>query len=94
MIYRLAFRKTSDGYLKLTTSANGTPALVAVHLNPHVLASAARIAGVADDDVQKLSSTASKAWVEEGLDVCCVAIELNSEQIQILGFAEDWRRLA
>jgi hypothetical protein len=94
MTYRLAFRKTTDGYLKLMTSAKGTPALVAIHLNPHVLASAARIAGVSDNDIQELSSTASKACAEEGLDVCCEAIELNSEQIEILGFAEDWRRLA
>jgi len=94
MISRLAFRKTTDDYLKVTASAKGTPALVAIHLNPHVLAAAARIVGISDDNIQELSSTASKAWAEEGLDVCCEAIELNSEQIEILGFAEDWRRLA
>ena len=82
MIYRLAFRKTTDGYLKLTTSAKRTPALVAIHLNPQVLASAARIAGISADDIQELSSTALKVWIEEGLDVCCEAVELNSEQTQ------------
>ncbi|NYF91519.1 hypothetical protein RBB79_17890 [Tunturiibacter empetritectus] len=81
MIYRLAFRKTTDGYLKLMTSAKGTPALGAIHINPHVFAAAARIAGVSDNDIQKLSSTASDAWVDEGKDVRCQAIELTQEQI-------------
>jgi hypothetical protein len=94
MIYRLAFIKTTDGYLKLTASAKGTRALVAIHLNPHVLTVAARLAGVGEQDIHELSSTASKAWVEEGLDVCCEAIELNSHQIKHLGFIEGWRRLA
>jgi hypothetical protein len=89
MIYRLAFRKTQDDYLKVTASANGTPLLVAIHLNPHVLAAAARVAGVLDRDVQELSSNASKAWFEEGLDLCCEAIDLNSDQIKHLVFVED-----
>jgi hypothetical protein len=94
MIYRLAFLKTQDASLKVTASAKGTPLLVANHLNPHMLTAAARIAGIREQDVHELIGTASKAWVEEGLDVCCEAIELDSEQLKILGFFEDWRRFA
>jgi hypothetical protein len=94
VIYRLAFIKTKDGYLKITASAKGSPVLVAIHLNPHVLNVAARLAGIGEQDIHELSSTASKAWVEESLDVCCEAIDLDSEQIKSLGFIEGWRRLA
>jgi hypothetical protein len=94
MIYRLAFRKTKDAYLKITASAKGTPVLVAIHLDPHVLTVAARLAGVGEQDVHELSSTGSKAWVADGLDVCCEAIDLDSDQIKSLGFIEGWRRLA
>jgi hypothetical protein len=93
MIYRLAFMKTEDAYLKITASAKGTPVLVALHLNPQVLTVAARLAEVSEQDVHDLGSTASKAWAEEGLDVCCEAIELDSDQIKSLGFVEDWRIL-
>ncbi|WP_260740509.1 hypothetical protein [Tunturiibacter lichenicola] len=94
MIYRLAFIKTTDVYLKVTASTEGTPVLVAIHLNPHVLTVAARLAAIGEKDIHELSSTASKAWVDDGLDVCCDAIELDSDQIKILGFVEDWRRFA
>ncbi len=94
MIYRLAFMRTQDAYLKVTASAKGTPQFVAIHLNPHVLTAAARIARIREQDVHELSTTASKAWVEEGLDVCCEAIEMDSEQLKSLGFIEDWRRFA
>jgi hypothetical protein len=94
MIYRLAFARTKDEFLKITASAKGTPVFTAIHFNPHVLAAAARIADVSENDVHELSSTASKAWSSEGLDVCCETINLNSDQLKILGFFEDWRRLA
>jgi hypothetical protein len=55
---------------------------------------AARPAEVSEQDVRQLGSTASKAWAEVGLDVCCEAIESDSDQIKRLGFIEDWRRLA
>jgi hypothetical protein len=94
MIYRLAFIKTKDGYLKLTASAKGTPVLVAIHLNPHMLTEAARIAKLKQEDVQELISTSSKAWAEDDLEFCCEAIDLEPEQLKTLGFSEDWRRLA
>ncbi len=94
MIYRLAFVKTKDGYLKIMASAKGTPALVAIHVNPHMLAIAARLAQVKEEDVQQLISMSSKAWVEEDLEFCCEAIDLEPEQLTDLGFSEDWRRLA
>jgi hypothetical protein len=94
MIYRLAFIKTQDGYLKVTASAKGTPVLVAIHINPHVLTVAARLAEIREQDIHELSSTASKAWVTDGLDVCCEPIDLDSDQLTSLGFVEDWRRLA
>jgi hypothetical protein len=56
MIYRLAFIKTKDGYLKATASAKGTPLLVAIHLNPDVLTVAARLAGIGEEDIHELSS--------------------------------------
>jgi hypothetical protein len=94
MIYRLAFIKTHDGYLKVTASAKGTPTLVAIHLNPHMLAFAARIARVKEEDVRELISMSSKAWAEGDLEFCCEAIDLEPEQLTDLGFSEDWRRLA
>jgi hypothetical protein len=66
----------------------------AIHLNPDVLAVASRPVGVSEHDVLDLKSIAEQAWEEEGLDVCCEAIELDSEQIKSLGFSKDWRRLA
>jgi hypothetical protein len=42
VIYRLAFVRTKDGYLKVTASAIGIPTLTAIHSNPHVWAMAAR----------------------------------------------------
>ena len=51
MIYRLAFLKTKDGYLKVTASAKGTPVLVAIHLDPHMVTVAARPAEVSEQDV-------------------------------------------
>jgi hypothetical protein len=77
MIYRVAFGKTNDGYLKLTASAKGTPTLVAIHLDPHMLTVAARIAKVKEEDVQELTSTSSKAWVENDLEFCCDAIDFE-----------------
>ena len=94
MIYRLAFIKTHDGYLKVTASAKGTPTLVGIHLNPHVLAFAARIARVKEEDVRELISMSSKAWAEDDLEFCCEAIDLEPQQLTDLGLTEDWRRLA
>ena len=94
MIYRLAFIRMQDGYLKIIASAKGTPALTAIHLNPSVLKAAAQVAGLCEKDVSDLIRTAEEAWIEEGLDVCCEAIDLDSEQIVSLRFLEDWRRLA
>jgi hypothetical protein len=94
MIFRLAFVKTQDAYLKVTASARGAPVLVAIHLNPHTFAIAARLAGVKEQDTHELGNAASKAWEETGMDVCCEAIELDSDQLTTMGFAEDWRRFA
>lgn len=94
MIFRLGFVKTKDAYLKVTASAKGAPVLVAIHTNPQVLTLAARLAGVDEEHIQELASTASKVWAEDDLDFCCEAIELNSDQLTNMGFAEDWRRLA
>ena len=93
MIYRLAFVRTKDGYLKLTAAAKGAPTLVAIHLNPHMLTVASRMAQVKEEDVQELISTSSKAWVDDDLEFCCEAIDLEPEQLKTLRFVEDWRRL-
>jgi hypothetical protein len=55
---------------------------------------AARMAGVSEQDIENLKSAAEQAWIEEGIDVCCEAIDLDSDQIKSFGFSEDWRRLA
>jgi hypothetical protein len=94
MIYRLAFVKTKDAYLKIAASAKGTPVLVAIHLDPHMLTVAARIAKVREEDIRELISMSSKAWAENDLEFCCEAIDLEPEQLTDLGFSEDWRRLA
>jgi hypothetical protein len=94
MTYRLAFIRTTDGYLKITASAKGTPTLVAVHLNPDVLAAAARIANVSEGEIFDLNRTAKRAWEYAGLDVCCEAINFDPDQLKDLGFGGDWRRLA
>ncbi len=94
MTYRLAFLRTKDGYLKVTASAQGTPLLVAIHLDPDVFTMAARAANVSQQDLYSLNWTANRAWDNNSLDVCCEAIELDADQIKSLGFGEDWRRLA
>jgi hypothetical protein len=35
-MYRLAFSRTTDGYLKITAVAKDAPTLIAVHLNPEI----------------------------------------------------------
>jgi hypothetical protein len=94
MTYRLAFIRTPDGYLKVTASAKGAPLLAAIHLNPDVLVAAARIANMSEEEIFDLSWTAKRAWENEGLDVCCEAVNLEPDQLESLGFREDWRRLA
>src|ERR1700733_12166416 len=94
MTYRLAFIRTADQYMKVTASAKGTPTLTAIHLDPDVLVTAARLANLSEEEVFDLSWTAKRAWENKGLDVCCEAINLEPEQLEILRFREDWRRLA
>jgi hypothetical protein len=94
MTYRLAFLRTKDGYLKVTASAQGAPLLVAIHLNPDALTMTARMANISQQDVYSLNWTANRAWDSDGMDLCCEAIELDSDQIKSLGFSEDWRRFA
>ena len=47
MLYRLAFRTTDDGYLKVTAYGKGVPNQSGVHLNDKVFAAA-----VANGDIQ------------------------------------------
>ena len=94
MIYRLAFLHTKDGYLKITAAAKGTPTLTAIHLNPEVFGASARIANLSAEQIENLRGTAERAWPDDGIDVCCEAIELEADQLKDLGFIEDWRRLA
>jgi hypothetical protein len=94
MTYRLAFTRTTDGYLKVIASAEGTPTLTALHLHPDVLAAGARVAGLSSQEVFDLKGTADRAWTNEGLDVCCETMELNPEQLKSLGFLKDRRRFA
>ena len=68
--------------------------MTAIHLNPDVLAVASRLNNMPEQDIERVKSTAELAWAEQGLDACCEAIELDSEQLKELGFIEDWRRLA
>jgi hypothetical protein len=94
MTYRLAFIRTNDGYLKVFASAKGQASLTAIHLNPDVFGVAARLANISELDMDTLMSVAQRAWAEEGMDVCCEAVELEADQLRHLGFAEHWRRLA
>jgi hypothetical protein len=94
MTYQLNFIKTTDGYLRITASAKGTSSLVAIDLDPDVLAAAARMAKVSKRDAYDLNWSAKRAWNNERLVVCCEAMELSSEQLKQLGFNDDWLKLA
>jgi hypothetical protein len=94
MTYRLAFIRTNDGYLKVFASAKGHASLTAIHVNPDVLMAGARLANLSELEIDNLNSAAERAWLEEAVDVCCEAIELNADQLKSLGFIEGWRRLA
>jgi hypothetical protein len=91
MTYRLAFIRTADGYLKVTASARGAPTPTAIHLNPDVLAAAARLIGMSNEQIYDLKWAAERAWNNDGIDVCCEAIELDQDQLKSLGFIEDWQ---
>jgi hypothetical protein len=94
MTYRLAFIRTNDGYLKIFASAKGKASLTAIHVNPDVLMVGARLANLSELEIDNLNSAAERAWLEEAVDLCCEAIELNADQLKSLGFIEGWRRLA
>jgi hypothetical protein len=94
MTYSLAFIRTTDGYLKVTASAKAAPLLSATYQTPDVLVAAARIASISEKEIFDLSWTAKRAWDNEDLNVCCEAVNLEPDQLESLGFREDWRRLA
>jgi len=92
MTYRLAFIRTKDSYLKITAAAKGKGLLRAIHVNPNVFIAVSRLADISESDIEDLKSMADKAWTNEGLDICCEAIELEPEQLNQIGFVDESRR--
>jgi hypothetical protein len=84
MLYRLAFNITSDGYLHVTAAAKGSPTVSAIHLNDQVFAVAVKTAQTAPFQTLQLLEAARKARIHPGIDICCEAMELNEQQVELL----------
>jgi hypothetical protein len=83
MLYRLAFSVTTDGYLRVTGCAKGTPRLSAIH-HSDAFTALVSVAGLAQFLTLRILEAARQAWIEPGIDVCCEAVELNQRQIEVL----------
>jgi hypothetical protein len=84
MLYRLAFRITSDGYLRVTGVAKDSPAISAIHLNDKLFAAAVKAAQMAPFQTLRLLEAAREARNQPAIEVCCEAVELNQKQIDEL----------
>ena len=81
MQYRLAFKITGDGYLRVVGTAKGCPAISAIHLNDKVFAAAVKAALMAPFQALRLLEAAREARSQPGIEICCESVELNQEQI-------------
>jgi hypothetical protein len=80
MQYRLAFKITDDGYLRVTGTAKDCPAISAIHLNDRVFAAAVKAARMAPFQTLRLLEAAREARSQPGIEICCESVELNQEQ--------------
>ena len=84
MLYRLAFRITSDGYLRVTGVAKDSPEISAIHLNDKVFVAAVKAAQMAPFQTLRLLEAAREARSQAGIEIHCEAVELNQRQIDEL----------
>ena len=84
MLYRLAFRTTSDGYLQIMGSAKGLPPVRAIHFNDEVFERALERAHIPAAKTMEILAAARQAWPGVGIDVYCEAVELSPEQLENL----------
>lgn len=86
MVYRLAFSKTYDGFLKVSANAKGTFPLVAIHFDDRVFANAVGHANLSDIKALEIVAVAREAWLDGGLHLCCEAVNLNPVQLEKMCF--------
>jgi hypothetical protein len=84
VLYRFTFRRTHDGYLKVTATAIGLHDVSAIHLNVDVFAVAVSAAGVPPPQSLELVEAARAALAQVNANVCCDSVELSWDQIDIL----------
>jgi hypothetical protein len=84
MLYRLAFQVTDDGYLRVTGGARDSPVLSALHLNDKVFGAAVRAAQMAPFQTLRLLEAAREAGKQPGVEICCEAVELTQEQVEVM----------
>ena len=81
MQYRLSFKITADGYLRITGTAKDYPAISAIHLNDTVFAAAVKAARMAPFQTLRLLEAAREARSQQGIEICCESVELSQEQM-------------
>jgi hypothetical protein len=90
MLHRLTFRRTEEGCLHIVAhpdqAGQGSPIMVVDHADPTVFAAALGLAGTSTDAESTLSVVAQQAWEHHGLEVCCEAVDLMTDQMESLGF--------
>ncbi len=90
MSFRLTFRKTEKERLHVVAhpdpSGPGAHAMVVEHADPTVFTSALGQTGVSTEFESSLSIAAQQAWNNQGMEVCCEAVDLMAGQLDSLGF--------
>jgi hypothetical protein len=84
MLYRLAFRITDDGYLRVVSSARGSREVYAIHLSDEIFAAAVNAADIAPFQTLRMLEAARHARHKPGMIICCDDVELTQEQIDVL----------
>ena len=90
MSFRLTFRRTEEECLHVVAhpdpSDPSAHVMVGEHADPTVFTTALGRAGVSTEFESSLSLAAEQAWKNQGLEVCCEAVDLMAGQLDSLGF--------